>query len=363
MLSGCGTLYVAQAARGQWQVMHARRPIAKVIADPSTPEAVKARLTEVSAARDFASRALALPDNSSYRTYADVKRPYVVWNVVAAPEFSVEPKRWCFPIAGCVAYRGYFTEAKARKFAENLRAQGFDVFVGGVPAYSTLGKFADPVLNTMLGYGDSELAAIVFHELSHQLVYVAGDSQFNEAFAVAVEETGLQRWLTLRGHEDELQRYKSRRTRQQQFIALFTRARARLATLYSQKLPEETLRERKKAIFASLDSDLRELEKRLGVRSAYRDWAEDGLNNAHLASVATYYDCVPGFERLLTQHGGDLPSFYAAVRELARKPYEERHSLLCRAPPPPPAQPFGEPPSQPPPAAAPPSSDQLNERR
>jgi predicted aminopeptidase len=363
MLSGCGTLYVAQAARGQWHVMHARRPIAKVIADPATPPALKARLTEVSAARDFASRELALPDNSSYRTYADVKRPYVVWNVVAAPEFSVEPKRWCFPIAGCVAYRGYFTEAKARKFAQSLRAQGFDVFVGGVPAYSTLGKFADPVLNTMLGYGDSELAAIIFHELSHQLVYVAGDSEFNEAFAVTVEETGLQRWLTLRGHADELKRYAARRSRQQQFIALFTRARSRLAKLYSQKLPVETMRERKKALFASLDADLHELEKRLGVRSPYRDWSEEGLNNAHLASVATYYDCVPGFERLLSQHGGDLPAFYAAVRELSRKPYAERHALLCRAPPPAPAQPFGEPPSEGPSSATPSSSsDQRSER-
>jgi predicted aminopeptidase len=365
MLSGCGTLYVAQAARGQWQVMHARRPIAKVIADPGTPDAVKARLTEVSAARDFASRELALPDNSSYRTYADVKRPYVVWNVVAAPEFSVEPKRWCFPIAGCVAYRGYFTEEKARKFAQRLRAQGFDVFVGGVPAYSTLGKFADPVLNTMLGYGDSELAAIVFHELSHQLVYVAGDSEFNEAFAVTVEETGLQRWLKRKGHEDDLQRYQSRRSRQQQFVALFTRTRSRLAKLYSQKLPEETMRERKKEIFASLDGDLRRLEKRFGVRSGYRDWAEDGLNNAHLASVATYYDCLPGFERLLSQLGGDLPSFYGAVREIARKPHDERHALLCRAPPPLPAQPFGEPPSEEPPLASPSSSaaDQRSERR
>jgi predicted aminopeptidase len=332
MLSGCGTLYVAQAARGQWQVMHARRPIAKVIADPATPPTLKARLTEVSAARDFASRELALPDNPSYRTYADVKRPYVVWNVVAAPEFSVEPKRWCFPIAGCVAYRGYFTEAKARKFARSLREKGFDVFVGGVPAYSTLGKFADPVLNTMLGYGDDELAAIVFHELAHQLLYVAGDSEFNEAFATTVEETGLQRWLKLRGHEDELQRYTSRRSRQQQFIALFTRARSRLAKLYSQKIPVDTMRERKKELLASLDSELRELAKRLGVRSPYRDWSEEGLNNAHLASVATYYDCVPGFERLLSQQGGDLPSFYAAVRELSRKPYAERHALLCSAP-------------------------------
>jgi predicted aminopeptidase len=274
-----------------------------------------------------------LPDNGSYRSYADVKRSYVVWNVVAAPEFSVEPKRWCFPIAGCVAYRGYFTEARARNFANSLRAQGFDVFVGGVPAYSTLGKFADPVLNTMLDYGDSELAAIIFHELSHQLIYAAGDSEFNEAFAVTVEQAGLERWLKLRGREDELQRYKSRRQRQQQFLALFTRTRGKLAALYAQKLPPETMRERKRAVFATLESDIRDLEKQLGARSPYRDWMAQGLNNSHLASVATYFDCMPGFERLLAVNNGDLPAFYAAVRELARKPRAERHAQLCRSPP------------------------------
>jgi predicted aminopeptidase len=331
MLPACGTLYVAQAARGQWHVMHARKPIAKVIADKNTSAGVRARLAEVSAAREFASRELALPDNTSYRTYADLKRPYVVWNVVAAPEFSVEPKRWCFPIAGCVAYRGYFTEAKAHKFADRLRARGFDVFVGGVPAYSTLGKFSDPVLNTMLRYGDSELAAIIFHELSHQLVYVAGDSQFNEAFAVTVEEAGLQRWLRLRGHEDELQRYTSRREQQRQFIGLFTRTRSRLAALYAQTLAPETMRERKKELFATLDSDLLDLEKRLNVRSPYREWSAEGLNNAHLASVATYFDCVPGFEALLSMNGGNLPSFYDAVRRLARRPRAERHAELCRS--------------------------------
>jgi len=324
-------MYLAQAARGQWQVMHARKPIDAVILDKNTPDNVRARLTEVRAAREFASRELGLPDNRSYRSYADVKRPFVVWNVVAAPEFSVEPRRWCFPIAGCVAYRGYFAEAKARKFAAGLRAQGLDVVVGGVPAYSTLGKLADPVLNTMLDYGDSELAAIVFHELSHQVVYVAGDSEFNEAFAVTVEQAGLERWLKSRGHENELQRYATRRQRQQQFLALFTRTRARLAALYAQKLSAETTRERKRAIFATLETDIRELAKQLGAPNAYSDWIAEGLNNAHLASVATYYDCVPGFERLLNVYKSDLPAFYLAVRELAKEPRAERHAQLCRS--------------------------------
>ena len=329
-LPGCGTMYVAQAARGQWQVMRAREPIDKVIASERTSQDLRTRLTEVRTARQFASSDLGLPDNGSYRSYADLQRPYVVWNVVAVPEFSVHPQRWCFPIAGCVAYRGYFTESRARKFSASMAEQGFDTFVGGVPAYSTLGKFRDPVLNTMLGYGDDELAAIIFHELSHQLLYVAGDSQFNEAFATAVEQAGLERWLKFRGREGDVSRYRARRARQAQVIGLFTRARSTLAALYEEKLPPEIMRERKRAIFATLDKDLADLEKHLGIRSAYRDWAPNGLNNAHLASLATYYDCVPGFERLLAANGGDLARFFAAVRDLSHEPKVERHERLCR---------------------------------
>ncbi len=330
-LQGCGTLYVAQAARGQFGVMNARRPIPAVIVDQKTPAELRARLEEVSAARDFASRELGLPDNSSYRSYADLRRNFVVWNVVATPEFSVEPQRWCFPIVGCVAYRGYFSEKRARAFAANLQARGFDVVVGGVPAYSTLGKFADPVLNTMLGYGDSELASILFHELSHQVVYVAGDSEFNEAFAVTVERAGLARWLKLRGREDQLDRFKVSRARQLQFVALFARKRAELAHLYAEKIPKEEMRARKKTIFASLEAEMGELAKQYG-RSGSLNWIKEGLNNAHLASVATYFDCVPGFERLLEAQDGDMTKFYAAVRELAGKPKKERHAAVCPQP-------------------------------
>lgn len=332
LLCGCGTLYLAQAARGQWQVMNARKPLEQIIADERTPPDLRARLTEVRAAREFASIELGLPANRSYLTYADVKRPYVVWNVVAVPEFSVRPRRWCFPIAGCVAYRGYFAETQAERFAANLRKQGLDVVVGGVPAYSTLGKLADPVLNTMLGYGDTELAAIIFHELSHQLIYVPGDSEFNEAFAVTVEEAGLQRWLKVRGQEGELQRHRLRRQRQQQFVALFTRTRSRLAALYAENIPAERMRARKRSVFDDLANDIRALEKRFGGRSGYSTWIEKGLNNAHLASVATYYDCVPGFERLLALHNGNLRQFYSAVRELTRQSRGERHAQLCTTP-------------------------------
>jgi predicted aminopeptidase len=332
-LPGCGTMYLTQAATGQWHVMHERRPINAVIADPHTPEPLRQRLTDVRAARDFASHELELPDNRSYRSYADIGRPYVVWNVVATPEFSIEPKHWCFPIAGCVAYRGYFREKSARKFASTLTREGFDVTLGGVPAYSTLGKLADPVMSTMLRYGDNELAAIIFHELAHQLLYVKNDSEFNEAFAVTVERAGLERWLKLRGHDASIKEYEEDRTREIAFVELFARGRSRLARLYASGIPPEAMRQKKAEVFAELATDVRELERRQGVHSSvYDSWLAQGLNNAHLASVATYFDCVPGFERLLHEQGGDLTRFYSAARELSRLPRAARHEKLCRVP-------------------------------
>ena len=329
LLAGCGTMYIAQAAHGQWEVVHGRRPIDTVMADAATPPALRARLAAVRDARQFASRNLGLPDNRSYRSYADLKRTYVVWNVVAVPEFSVEPLRWCFPVAGCVAYRGYFAQKKAEAFATGLRKRGFDVVVAGVPAYSTLGRFADPVLNTMLIYGDRELAAIIFHELAHQLIYVEDDSEFNEAFAVTVEDTGLARWLDFTGRKEELHAYREERARDFAFNTLFAERRALLARLYASKLPPDALRERKRQEFEALAEDMRDLARRQGVSSGYEEWIDAGLNNAYLASVATYFDCVPGFERLLAEVNGDLPSFYAAVRALAHEPQAERHRKLC----------------------------------
>jgi predicted aminopeptidase len=332
-LSGCGTLYVAQAAGGEWHVMRARKPIDKVLADPNTPASLRDTLTEVRAAREFASRELKLPDNRSYRTYADIHRRYVVWNVVATPELSVHPKQWCFPIAGCVAYRGYFSEKRARAFAASLSRRGFDVILDGVPAYSTLGKFADPVLSSMLPYGPDELAAIIFHELAHQLIYVKNDTQFNEAFAMTVEYAGLERWLTLNGHADRFQRYREQSAREKEYVELFAHKREQLAKLYASGLPPAQMREKKATAFAELAAEIRDLEQRQGVHSTlYEEWIKEGLNNARLASLANYYDCLPGFERLLAEQGNDLPRFYTAVREQARLPMAERHEKLCRSP-------------------------------
>ncbi|HEY4974296.1 MAG TPA: aminopeptidase, partial [Steroidobacteraceae bacterium] len=296
----------------------ARRPIDQVIADPASGEDLKARLRVVQDARDFAVSDLGLPDNRSYRSYSDLKRPYVVWNVVAAPEFSVAPQRWCFPFTGCLSYRGYFREKDARRMAGRLAARGSDVMVGGVTAYSTLGHFADPVLNTMLRYGDLGLVSTIFHELAHQLIYIRGDSEFNESFAVTVEQEGLRRWLAARGRSLELQDYLDRHVAEQRLIDVFADGRRQLATLYaaSPAPPIEQRRARKHEILTATGAQVLAVERQFKVRTGYDQWISDGLNNAHLASVGTYFDCVPGFQRLLAANGGTLNAFYAAVRNM-----------------------------------------------
>ncbi|MFI4880713.1 MAG: aminopeptidase [Steroidobacterales bacterium] len=330
LLSGCGTTYLMQAGSGELRVLRARESIARLIADPGTPAPLRTRLTEVNAARAFATAELHLPDNKSYTTYADIGRPYVVWNVVATPEFSVNPRVWCFPVAGCVAYRGYFSERRAREFAADLAVRGFDVVVDGVPAYSTLGKFADPVLSSMLRYDDEELVATIFHELAHQLLYVRNDSQFNEAFATTVEDAGLERWLAHQDEPGRMAQFRTRHARAREFLGLLGATRAQLVRLYATGAPRDELRAGKVRILAALAADIRTLEHRQGLRyPLYDEWLAAGLNNARLASVATYFDCVPGLERLLAENDGDLVSFYAAVRALAQQPRAVRHAQLC----------------------------------
>jgi predicted aminopeptidase len=314
-LTGC---YLMQAAGGQMAIAAKREPIAEVLADANTPPELRTRLEYVTAARDFASHELGLPDNDSYRSYADLGRPYVVWNVFAAPEFSVEPRRWCFPIAGCVVYRGYFSEAAAARYARRLRRHGDDVAVGGVAAYSTLGHFKDPVLSTMLGWSDAQLAATLFHELAHQVVYVPGDSEFNESFATVVEEAGLERWLALRHRKQDLVTWQEQRERQAQFISLLLRARDKLRTLYQSVLPDDEKRSRKQYEFGELKLDYAQLRQQWHGYSGYDRWFDRTLTNAHLVSAATYYGCVPGLQRVLSESGGDLPRFYEAVKQLAR---------------------------------------------
>jgi predicted aminopeptidase len=231
-LSGC---YVMQAATGQLDVMASSRPIPKVLADPDTPTATRTRIELASEARDFAIRELALPDSGSYEKYADLGRPYALWNVVATPEFSLKPLRWCFPIAGCVTYRGYFSEPDARAMAWKLAARGDDSTVEGVATYSTLGHFPDPLLNTMLGWRDTRLVGTIFHELAHERLYVAGDSEFNEAFATANAQEGVRRWLRVKGDAAALAMYEAGLRRDEKILALLTRTRAGLEMLYGKK--------------------------------------------------------------------------------------------------------------------------------
>jgi predicted aminopeptidase len=329
-LAGCGTPYLMQAAGGELKILHERVPIPRLLADPHTPQELRARLLQVQAARDFASQELHLPDNRSYRSFADIGREFVVWNVVAAPEFSVEAKRWCFPVAGCVSYRGYFRETRAREFAASLAVRGFDTAIEGVPAYSTLGRFADPVLSSMLRYDDDDLAATIFHELAHQLLYVRDDSEFNEAFATTVEDVGLERWLAHQKQPVRMRTFRDAQALDERFVGLLTATRGRLARLYASGLPRDEMRSAKAEIFNGLATDIRSLESSAGLGPLYEAWIASGLNNARLAAVATYYDCVPGFVRLLKDQDGDLPRFYAAARELARQTRSERHARLCR---------------------------------
>ena len=333
MLAGCASPgYYLQAIGGQIELLRASHPLSEALADPAVPSDVRQRLALASQMRDFASKELGLPDNGSYRKYADLKRPYVAWNVFAAEPLSIEPKRWCFPVAGCVAYRGYFSEASARQFAADLRAQDYDVFVGGVAAYSTLGWFDDPILNTFIRYPDLELARLIFHELAHQVVYVGGDTAFNESFAVAVEEAGVTRWTEAYGTQAQRAEFAIREQRRRDFHALVKGARSRLAAIYERPIPDaEKLAEKSRAL-EQLQADYRKIrDGRWAGFSGYDRWFAIGINNATLASVGLYLDDVPAFQMMLAQNGNDLPRFYAAVRALADLPRDERKARLAEA--------------------------------
>jgi predicted aminopeptidase len=327
---GCSTTlgYYWQALDGQMGLVREARPIGEVIEDPLTGEALKGKLERAREIRDFASRTLGLPDNGSYRTYADLRRRYVVWNVFATPEFSVEPREWCFLVAGCVGYRGYFGEADARAFANRLAKEGLDVYVGGVPAYSTLGWLDDPVLNTFIHYPETELARLIFHELSHQVVYAPGDSMFNESFAVTVENAGVERWVAERGTADQRAAFEAAQRRKRDFAELVAGYRERLAAAYA---AGERLSERRAAkalLREEMRADYARLKQVWGGFAGYDWWFEQPLNNAQLASVAIYTQLVPGFERLLQESQGDLPAFYAKVKALAKLPEAERRARL-----------------------------------
>ena len=329
LVGGCTNLgYYWQSVSGQLDVWRRERPVEEVLADSASAQVLKERLARVVEIRDFASRELGLPDNRSYRRYADLQRPFVVWNVFAAPEFSVQPLQWCFPFAGCVNYRGYFSREAAEHYAAELAGQGHDVFVGGVPAYSTLGHFADPVLNTFIHYPTAELARLLFHELAHQVAYAKDDTVFNESFAVAVEQVGVQRWLARTGDTGQWAAFERNQRIRMEFARLLERYRQRLDALYRTRIAPEAMRDRKRVILGELEAEYRALKAGWGGFAGYDRWFEQKPNNAQVASVAIYTQLVPAFEALLAREGGDLPRFYAAVRELAALPTERREASL-----------------------------------
>lgn len=326
LLGGCSTLdYYAHLGQGQWQLLQARQPVERLLDDSATAPDLARRLTLSQQARDFASASLQLSENRSYRLYADLERPFVVWNVFATPEFSLDPELHCFPIAGCVAYRGYYQQGRARGAAALLRQQGLDTYIGGIEAYSTLGWFDDPLLNTMLRWSDERFIAVIFHELAHQQYYLPGDTAFNESFATFVEREGLRQWHAARGEtplaSDDRQR--------QQFIELVLASRERLSRLYASDLPPHEMRAAKQAEFERLRQDYRALRQReWGGQGRYDAWIESPLNNAKLLPFGLYDQWVPAFAALFTREGRDWRAFYTAVAALGRLPEADRRAAL-----------------------------------
>lgn len=343
-LSSCADLgYYWQSVEGHVSLMKAARPVDDWLADAQTPEKLKAKLALTQKIRTFAAQELKLPDNASYKSYADLKRKAVVWNVVAAPALSLKLKTWCFPVAGCVGYRGYFSEVEARKEAEELKKQDFDVSVYGVPAYSTLGwsnwAGGDPLLSTFIGYPEGELARIVFHELAHQVVYVADDTAFNESFATAVERLGGARWLATHGSEAAKAEYALHDTRRKQFRALTQATRARLMNVYAESDKNNAVADiniaysainsiaKKNIIIQEFADEYVQLKTSWGGYVGYDNWVKQA-NNAAFGALAAYDDVVPQFEALFEKQGGDWDKFYTAVQTLAAMPKEARQLAL-----------------------------------
>jgi predicted aminopeptidase len=331
--SGCSTWgYYVQSVQGHVSLMQKARPVLDVIQDSTTPEPLRQRLALSQKMRDFAVSELKLPDNPSYRRYADLQRSAVVWNVVAAPELSLTLKTWCFAVVGCVGYRGYFRQEEANALAAQLKAEGLEVSVYGVPAYSTLGWMnwagGDPLLNTFIQYPEAELAKMIFHELAHQVLYVDGDTAFNESFATAVERLGLVRWAQAQGLGGTREEQAVQEARRQDFRELTRRARARLEAVYSGPANEADKRIQKQAELATFRREYQTLKtERWAGFAGYDAWVTQA-NNAAFAMQGAYNDQVVDFERLYAQAGGDFAAFYAKVKALAALPKAERQVAL-----------------------------------
>lgn len=314
-LSGCSVGYLAQSVGGHWDLVSRARPVDDWMADPATPQRLRDRLALAQSLRRFAIEELRLPDHASFRRFAQIHRPAVIWNVVAAPELSLEPKTWCFPVVGCVAYRGYFDREQAAAYAQTLKNEGLEVYIAAVPAYSTLGKTdwlgGDPLLDTFLYWDEAALARLIFHEMAHPLVFVPGDTAFNESFASAVEQFGLTRWW--RSTRGSAAPPKDARLAQQQ--QALKDLRQTLREIYSRAVSDGQRREAKAAALAKF-------------RSLHPEIAADLLNNASLALRSSYDDGVSAFEQLFQDEGQDFEKFYAAAQRWAQLPEDQRRLKL-----------------------------------
>jgi predicted aminopeptidase len=342
-VSGCQTIgFYAQAAKGQFQIFAHQEVIDKLVADPKTPAPLRQQLRLIEQLRAFAKDQLKLPVDGNYRKYVDVHRPYVVWNVQAAPQFSLQPRTWWYPLVGSLEYRGYFSERGARKYAARIVKKGDDVYVDGVEAYSTLGWFKDPVLNTFIDRSEPELAEVIFHELGHRRVFARGDTDFNEAYATTVGQEGARRWLRASGKTNLLERYAVALQRNDQFVHLIMSTREQLEKVYGDTLdkdgkvraakvpplPPARLKEAKQRVFMGLRSQYEQLKISWGGYSGYDDWFAHELNNAQLNTIANYYDFLPAFKRLLELNGGDMEKFYQEVERLSKMDKNTRHQWL-----------------------------------
>ena len=328
-VSACSSFgYYMDLMAGHSELLEQRKPISEILVDKDTTSKLRELLETSQNIRDFATKSLDLPENDSYRMYADLKRRYAVWNVIAAKEFSVEPKRWCFLFVGCLSYRGYFSKEDAMAYASELKSEGFDVYVAGASAYSTLGWFDDPLLNTMMYKSEARRAGVIFHELAHQVVYIEGDSAFNEAFATTVEEEGIQRWMAKKGQNEQYEAYLLDKKRNSEINTLLQKTRDQLKDLYKTNLSTKEKRSEKRRLFSLIQNNYRELKRSWGDYKAYDKWMSQKLNNSHLLLIATYHDLVPTFKALLYKENNNLSKFYIAVEKLGEESKEERKSKL-----------------------------------
>ncbi len=325
----CSTIsYYSQSVGGHLSVWMKRRDMQSLINSASTKPKLKKRLRLVLKIRKFASQELGLPDNYSFKSYVNLKRKHVVWNVLAAPEFSVEPIKFCFPIVGCLSYKGYFAKKRAEKEALRLSYQGLDVTTGGVTAYSTLGWFSDPVLSTFVNWKEADLAGLIFHELAHQLIYLSGDTTFNESFASMIEIEGVKRWMKKQGTPKLSRKYFLAKKRDDEFMRLVLKTRDRLKILYKKKITIKQMRLDKQAVFKRMRKDYVEFKKRWMQYKGYDRFINTDLNNAKIAGASTYFEFIKSFQNLLKQQHNDLKKFYAEIFKFGKLSTDQRKLRL-----------------------------------